>query len=79
MDRKVSIALKRLKRLYPDAGCTLDFVTFDATGLADPKASHLTKLRFELVDSSHVKMTETYEEKGKLDVSDLLLTANTPR
>jgi hypothetical protein len=45
----------------------------DATNLPDPEASHLVRLVLELTDPSHLIRTETYRERGKEDVSRLLL------
>jgi len=41
----------------------------DATNLASPAASHLSRLRIELVDSDHFVEEETYAEGGKEDTS----------
>ncbi len=46
-----------------------EFAFFDATNLADPRASHLVKLGIALVDADHFDDTETYEEAGKPDVT----------
>ena len=55
-------------RLHLDPASTktaLEFTFYDATNLAGPGASHLTRLRFQLGDADHFDKTEVYTEHGK--------------
>ncbi|MFT3708292.1 MAG: hypothetical protein QM817_11620 [Archangium sp.] len=53
---------------------TLRFTFRDATNLSGPDASRLVTLVLEFVDASHLRMTETYEEAKKPDVTTLEFT-----
>ena len=61
----------RLRLDVAGAGTTLQFTFTDATNLARPGASHLTRLRFQLRDVDHLDKTEVYTEDGKEDVTVL--------
>ena len=41
----------------------------DATNLASPAASHLTRRRIQIIDANHYDKTETYTENGKDDTT----------
>jgi hypothetical protein len=45
------------------------FAFQDATNLADPAASHLTRIRFQVTDPDHIKKTEVYTAYGKQNVT----------
>ena len=57
-------------RLDPASTPTdLRFTFKDATNLASPAASHLTRLRIQIIDANHYDKTETYTENGKDDTT----------
>lgn len=60
-------------RYQPESSTRTDvtFSYFDATNLRAPGASHLTKLRFRLLDADHFEKTEIYTEAGKDDTTVL--------
>jgi hypothetical protein len=68
----------RLK-LKSAAGNAYELELKDATNLARPGASHMRKLRLELVDADHFTKEETYVEEGKDDVSTLRFTRTKSR
>lgn len=47
------------------------FSFLDATNLADPRASHMRRLRIELLDPEHFLLRETYAADGKEDTTVL--------
>ena len=59
-------------RLAPDTK-SLVFVFFDATNLSDPSSSHLVRLELSLEPDGSLKRIETYRERGKDEVTTLVL------
>ncbi len=71
MDQKVSIVLKRLKQMYPDAGCTLDWSTPLDLLVATILSAQCTDKRVNIVTKTLFKKYRTPQEYLVVPLSEL--------
>jgi hypothetical protein len=63
----------RLRLTSFDGKGTLEFRFFDATNLAKDSDSHMIRMKFQILDGTHMSKEEIYSEDAKEDVTTLSL------